>query len=288
MRSMTGFGAGSAPVGGAKLAVEVRALNHRHQEVRVRVPAELHEHAFFLEQSSREMLGRGRFDVAVRIEGNLITHVTVAEDRLRELYHSLSRVARELDPDATVEIAQLLALPDMVRNEGPALEDCRTAILTALRAATDALGLMQELEGNKLRDDLGQRLNRLVELSAGVGLGAADLVEYRRQKLKERLDQMLIDAPALPSERLEHEVALLADRADITEELVRLDSHFTQFSALLDEPNEVGRRLDFLLQEVAREVNTIGAKSPHTKIAQLVVEMKSEVERLREQVQNVA
>jgi uncharacterized protein (TIGR00255 family) len=176
----------------------------------------------------------------------------------------------------------------MVRNEGPALEDCRTAILTALRAATDALGLMQELEGNKLRDDLGQRLNRLVELSAGVGLGAADLVEYRRQKLKERLDQMLIDAPALPSERLEHEVALLADRADITEELVRLDSHFTQFSALLAEPNEVGRRLDFLLQEVAREVNTIGAKSPHTKIAQLVVEMKSEVERLREQVQNVA
>jgi len=285
---MTGFGAGSAPVGGAKLAVEVRALNHRHQEVRVRLPAELHEHAFFLEQSSREILGRGRFDVAVRIEGNLVSHVTIAEDRLREVYHALSRVARELDPDATVEIAQLVALPDMVRSDGPALEDCRAAILSALREATDALGVMQELEGKKLREDLSARLSHLSELTAGVRHGASDLVEHRRQKLKERLDQLLVDAPSLPSERLEHEVALLADRADITEELVRLDSHFAQFSALLTDPTEVGRRLDFLLQEVAREVNTIGAKSPHTKIAQLVVEMKSEVERLREQVQNVA
>lgn len=285
---MTGFGAGSVSLGAARLVVEIRALNHRHQEVRVRVPAELHEHAFFLEQSARETLGRGRFDVAVRTEGSLIFSATVDEERLRTLYAAVYKIARELDPDASVDIAQLVGLPDMVRSEGPAVEDCRSAIQGALRQAIEALLSMQQSEGESLREDLKTRLTRLTQITEDVRVGSADLVDQRRQKLKERIEQMLVDAPTLPSERLEHEVALMADRSDITEELVRLGSHFEQFSALLDDPAEVGRRLDFLLQEISREVNTVGSKSPHSKVAQLVVEMKSEVERLREQVQNVA
>jgi uncharacterized protein (TIGR00255 family) len=288
MRSMTGFGAGSAPLGSGRVAVEIRALNHKHQEVRVRVPAELHEHSFYLEQLARDRLGRGRFDVAVRVDGTLNSLPRIDTDRLRQLYSSLTQLARELDPDASVDIAHLLQLPDMVKMGGPATEDARSAIASALHQGMNALTAMQEVEGATLKDDLQQRLKHLTELSHQVSDGSSDLVQYRRQKLKERLDQLLADGPSLPQDRLEHEVALLADRSDITEELVRLNSHFEQFSALLADPEQVGRRLDFLLQEVSREVNTIGAKSPHTKVAQLIVEMKSEVERLREQVQNVA
>jgi len=285
---MTGFGAGSAPLGSGRVAVEIRALNHKHQEVRVRVPAELHEHSFYLEQLARDRLGRGRFDVAVRVDGTLNSLPRIDTDRLRQLYSSLTQLARELDPDASVDIAHLLQLPDMVKMGGPATEDARSAIASALHQGMNALTAMQEVEGATLKDDLQQRLKHLTELSHQVSDGSSDLVQYRRQKLKERLDQLLADGPSLPQDRLEHEVALLADRSDITEELVRLNSHFEQFSALLADPEQVGRRLDFLLQEVSREVNTIGAKSPHTKVAQLIVEMKSEVERLREQVQNVA
>lgn len=288
MRSMTGFGAGSAPLGSGRISLEIRALNHKHQEVRVRLPAELQEHTFFLEQLARDALGRGRFDVAVRIEGAAAAQATINEPRLRALYVSLMSVAKEFDPDASIDIAQLLTIPEMLKIEGPQLEETRTSMKAALREAVAALTLMQEAEGRTLKNDLTTRLNHLRQLTKQVTAGAVDLVEYRRQKLKERLDQLLLDASAVSAERIEHEIALLADRSDITEELVRLQSHFDQFSELLDDPLQMGRRLDFLLQEMSREVNTLGAKSPHTKVVQLVVEMKSEVERLREQVQNVA
>ena len=288
MRSMTGFGAGSAPLAGGRLTVEIRALNHKHQEVRVRVPAELHDYSFFLEQVARELLGRGRFDIALRAEGGLDSEPTIDESRLRALHRTLTDLAREVDPDATVDIAQLLTLQDMVKLHGPEPEMTRGAIRTAFSEAAKSLSDMQELEGQTLREDLRARLLHLTQIAEQIADGAMDLLEYRRQKLKERLDHLLVDVAPVSPERLEHEIALLADRSDITEELVRLRSHFGQFTALLEDPNEVGRRLDFLLQEVSREVNTVGAKSPHTKVAQLVVEMKSEVERLREQVQNVA
>ncbi len=288
MRSMTGFGLGTAPLGPGRLTVEVRALNHKHQEVRVRVPAELHEHSFYLEQAARETLGRGRFDVVVRTEGPLGGAPQFDVGRLRVLYASLVEIAHELDPDATVDIGQLLHLPEVVITSGPDVEEARSAIKTALQKAARELGAMQEAEGQSLKQDLSERLAHIRQLLDSVSAGATDLVQIRRQKLKERLEQLLVDSSPVSAERLEHEIAILADRSDITEELVRLQSHFDQFAGLLDDPQQVGRRLDFLLQEVGREVNTIGSKSPHTQVAQLVVEMKSEVERLREQVQNVA
>lgn len=288
MRSMTGFGAGSAPLGEGRLTVEIRALNHKHQEVRVRLPAELHDHTFFLEQVARECLGRGRFDVAVRVEGTVASVAQLDAPRLRALYRSLSELARELDPDATVDIGQLALLPEMLRAQGPDVDQARASLRSAFGGAQDALTQMQQNEGEALRSDLHRRLTHVKSLTSEVAEASSDLVEYRRQKLKERLDHLLTDASAVSPERLEQEIALLADRSDITEELVRLRSHFDQFSDLMDDADQVGRRLDFLLQEVSREVNTIGSKSPHTKVAQLVVEMKSEVERLREQIQNIA
>lgn len=288
MRSMTGFGAGNAPLGSGRVVAELRALNHKHQEVRVRLPHELQEHSFFLEQHARERVGRGRYDLSIRVDGHLGDRPVVDESRLASLYQSLWTVVRQLDPDASVDVGALLSLPDMVRMEGPEPDNVRSALDSAFSEAHAALLQMQATEGKSLQTELESRIARIRELHRRIQEGAGDLVTHHRQRLEERLRVLLGDTSKMSSERFEHEVVILADRSDITEELVRLESHFDQVQDLVHAEGEVGRRLDFLLQEVGREVNTIGSKSAHAPVAHLVVDMKSEVERLREQVQNVS
>jgi uncharacterized protein (TIGR00255 family) len=146
---------------------------------------------------------------------------------------------------------------------------------------------MREAEGGELARELGERLRTARQLTASIRERAGGLVELQRARLKERLDRLLGSNLPLDPTRLESEVAVMADRSDISEEMARLDSHFQQFGVLLASNGPVGRQLDFLLQEIARELNTTGAKSQDAPVAQLVVKTKVEVERMREQVQNV-
>lgn len=288
MYSMTGFGAGSAQFASGRILLELRALNHKHQDLRLRLPPELGEHAFFLEQVARAALGRGRYDMNVRLEGSALGAPEIDETRLRELYEALSRVRDEVAPGSVLSLDSLVRVPDVVVNKSPDAEGARAALTEAFEGAKAELVAMRLAEGRTLKVDLEDRLARVREITQQLEQGSADLVELGRQRLRERLDQLLSTTSArLSEDRLEQEIALLADRSDITEELVRLGSHFQQFETLLQSNEPVGRRLDFLLQEISREVNTVGSKSQHSKTSHLVVEMKSEVERLREQVQNV-
>lgn len=288
MHSMTGYGAGSAPLSGGQVHVEVRSLNHKHQDLRLRVPQDLGEHAFFLEQMARAGLGRGRYDLSVRVDGSTAGQPQLDEPRLRALYAALAKLRDELAPGGEVPLAALLSLPDVIKSEPADVEGIRTALTLAFEGAKSELFKMRAIEGGALFTDLVQRLSEVRSLTAQVKESAGELVEDGRRRLRERVTTLLEGQTArLSEERLEQEIALLADKSDITEELVRLESHFAQFEALLGASEPVGRRLDFLLQEISREVNTIGSKSQFAKTAHLVVEMKSEVERLREQVQNV-
>lgn len=288
MQSMTGFGAGSARLSEGRIAVEVRALNHKHTDVRLRLPAEITEHSSFLEQLIRSRVGRGRYDVGVRIEGSIGGALKLDEARLLSVYKSLEKLRDAVAPGTDLSLSHLAGLPDLLTREGPDPELVRQALVDAFDEARRALVDMRKLEGAALHHDLSARLNRVRHLRDDLGNGTKELVEHYRARLEDRVGELLSTAGVkLAKERLEQEIALLADKSDITEELVRLDSHFSQFSQLLDLEEPVGRRLDFLLQEISREVNTVGAKSQHAKVAHLVVEMKSEVERLREQVQNV-
>ena len=146
---------------------------------------------------------------------------------------------------------------------------------------------MREAEGRALSNELRTRLATLRELVKGIRERAGGLVEAQRAKLRERVERLLAGAATLDPARIENEIALIADRADATEEVARLESHFDQFERALSESGPVGRKLDFLLQEIGRELNTLGAKSPDAAVAHLVVEAKTELERIREQVQNV-
>ena len=287
MRSMTGYGSGSAPLAEGRVLIEIRALNHKHQDVRLRVPTELGEHASFLEQLARTVLGRGRYDVAVRTEGQTGANPQIDAAKLRAVYLSLATLRDELAPGTELSLAELASLPDVVTSQGPDASLARKALTEAFSSAHRELDQMRDTEGATLKDDLSTRLKLVQELRGQVHGASRELVEHHRTRLNERLSQLLEGPNQLSPGRLEQEIALVADRSDITEELVRLDSHFSQLGALLDSPEPVGRKLDFLLQEVGREVNTIGSKSQHAPVAHLVVDMKSEVERLREQVQNV-
>jgi len=286
---MTGFGIGEAPLGHGRLVVELRSLNHRFLDVRVRIPPELAEHGFFVEHAVRGCLSRGRFEVNVRIEGAALPIPRLSLERARALYQALASLRDELAPNTELPISAILATPNLLAQPEPAEADALRATLeTAVRAAVNRLEAMRECEGDALRRELTQRLENARALRSRVAEQSAGMAAGVRTRMRERLQRLLEDVNVqVDAGRLEIELALLAERTDISEELARLGSHFDQFATLLDDGAAVGRRLDFLLQEVGREANTIGAKCQDATLSHLVVELKSEIERMREQVQNV-
>ena len=295
---MTGFGVGEAPLTGSadpplpsagKLSVEIRAVNHRYLDVRVRAPSQLPDLATTVETIARERLTRGRFDVTVRLEGGSLGALTIHKERARGVFAALVALRDELAPGSDVPLSLLGAVPDLfvpsIEQHGDAV---RAAISIAFDHALESLDEMRHREGLALGADVLRRLVTVRKLAQSINDRAPLVMELYKRKLKERAERLRLasDVEVDPG-RLEQELALYADRVDICEELTRLDSHTAHFETVLAGPDAVGRRLDFLLQEMAREANTIGAKSQDAGIAHLVVELKAEIERMREQVQNV-
>lgn len=295
MRSMTGFGVGEAPFAAGreglqgKLSVEIRAVNHRYLDVRVRAPNQLPDLGAAAEAIARERLQRGRFDVTVRVEGAALGAMTIDTERAKSVLGALRALRDEVAPESEVPLSLLSVVPDLfvpsIEQQGEAV---RGALASAFDAAVRSLDEMRHREGAALADDLGRRLATVRRLSAGVAERAPAVLEGHRKRLKERAEKLRLASDVdVDSGRLEQEVALFADKVDIAEELTRLDSHADHFTSLLASKDGIGRRLDFLLQEMAREANTIGAKSQDVAVAHAVVELKAEIERMREQVQNV-
>ena len=289
MRSMTGFGIGDAVFGSGRLCIEVKSLNHRYLDVRVRVPAELGDHAFYLEHLARSRLVRGRFDIQLRTEGQTVPMPRLDVERIRSLYRQLSSLREELTPTAELSLSTLLGLPGMyLESDERGAERVRNAIESAFGAAQQRLEEMRAHEGAHLAAVLSDVLGRAVELVSRCAARASESIQGYRERLRERVSK-LVEDPNIVVEpaRLEQEVVLIADRSDVSEELARLDSHFVQLRRLIESDEPSGRRMDFLLQEIGRETNTLGAKSQDAILSHLVVELKAETERMREQVQNV-
>jgi uncharacterized protein (TIGR00255 family) len=288
MKSMTGFGTGEAPLGPGKLVLDLRSVNHRYLDVRVRLPQEIIEQSLFLEQRARERLSRGRFELGVRYEGPaLVPRLDV--ERARTLYRELLHLRDELAPGTEVPISALVGLPELyVAPTGFGPDAAQTALGAGLERAIAKLDEMRQREGKVLGNEIRTRLSICRKLHAEIRARLPDFVRASEARLRARVSRLCADVGArLEPGRVETEIAVLADRTDVTEELVRLESHFAQVEALLSAEEPSGRRLDFLLQEMAREANTVGAKSQDVDLGHIVIELKSEVERIREQVQNV-
>ena len=291
MRSMTGFGAGEHVMAGgkspAKLSVELRAVNHRFLDVRVRAPRELADLVVQAEVFCRERFSRGRFDVVLRTEGLSLIAPALDVERARGAYKQLCALRDEIAPNETVPLSLLAVVPDLFRQGEATGADVHRALGAAFRAAADDLDTMRGREGLALEKDMRDHLARIVAVTGAIAARAPEALEAARRRLVERVDRLRTSAEGVDPTRLELELAILADRSDVAEEVARLRSHAEQLESLLGAEGPVGRRVDFLLQEMVREVNTLGSKSADVPITRAVVELKAEIERMREQVQNV-
>lgn len=290
IRSMTGHGVGEAELGSGRVILEIRAVNHRYLDVRVRLPLELSEHAGAVEEHVRRSLKRGRVEVVGRLEGDIAGPPVLDKARARAAFTQLCELRDELRPEEPVPLSVLFSMPDLFVSRPVAdHEAARDALFTASDAACDGVWTMRAREGEALAVDLRANLDAIAEAVSLVHVRAPEVVEGYRERLRGRIERLLSGSERdLDPGRLEHEVALFADRADVAEEVTRLRSHTDQVRSLLSSEDEnAGKRLDFLLQEMTREANTIGSKSTDAELARLVIDIKASVSRMREQAQNV-
>jgi len=290
LRSMTGFGASDLATAAGRYTVEARSLNHRFLEIMVRLPRELAP----LEDRIRALVQgrvlRGRVEVAIMREnyGKRLRTVRIDLDLAKAFASALNELKQALELPGSPDLAMLSALPDLIRIEEQKedLEAAWTAIAEGLEVALSRLVAMREREGARLASDLGQRVRRLAERADEIERRAPLVVQEHAARLTRRIEE-LIGMPPVDEGRLAAEVAIFADRSDIAEETTRLRSHLAQMQQMLIGDGPAGRTLEFLVQELGREANTIGSKANDVEISRAVIAVKGDLESLREQIQNL-
>jgi uncharacterized protein (TIGR00255 family) len=291
IRSMTGYGRKEAGDDEYHFTVEVRSLNNRYLDIQLKAPRGLLSLESRIKKLIQERFSRGRFDVAISRNGSserqnkLLVDEQLASQYVGALKDLKTRFALAGD----IDISAIAAFPDIVRL-AEAAEDPEAlwkALLPALTQSLEQLDVMRIAEGGALVLDIKARLDLVNGMTAHIRSEAPNVVDAARKRMQDTLTKLMDEQP--DPVRLAQEIAILAERTDVTEELTRLASHMRQFSQFLDDRGKdpVGRKLDFLLQEMGREVNTIGSKAMDTRIAMDVVNAKAELEKIREQVQNI-
>jgi uncharacterized protein (TIGR00255 family) len=293
LRSMTGFGAAAATLAGVAARVEVRAVNHRHLQVKSRLPPDLSHLEPQVEAAVRARLSRGSVTVSVDVERPKAAAGRIDAKTLRAWRDEIERAMKKAGLQADLGLDTLLTLPGVIGagDDARTIETESRAVSKALEGALRALDTMRLREGKALAADLRKNAKSAAGLAKQLEKRMPLVVKEQHAALKKRLGELL-DGTArggrVPNDQeLAREIALLADRMDVSEELTRLSSHLAQLETLLAGAGPAGRPLDFLVQELFREANTIGAKCNDATAAHIVVELKTLVERLREQIQNV-
>ncbi|MDR0477252.1 MAG: YicC family protein [Desulfobulbaceae bacterium] len=290
IRSMTGFGRAEIEHAGTRWWAEIRCINNRFFDAKIKLPHGCQE----LEDRLRKQLGRffqrGRVDLTICRcgEDNAGLQVRANSELARQYWDALRRLAVNLGLDEQPALAQICAFPDVLSREQAIVDvdELWPALAEMLDQAIAGCEAMRQREGAALAADLQGRLRYFARVIAAIDAEIPILLQQRQEQLRQRLDKLLAGVDIDPM-RLAQEVAILADKSDVTEEIVRLRSHLRQFTAFLEENAAVGRKLDFLVQELLREVNTLGSKIADAAIAQRTVELKSELEKIREQIQNI-
>lgn len=289
-RSMTGFGRGEASESGRTWIAEMRTVNHRFLDQRVILPRPFTVFEEPVKKMVAAVLDRGRVDITFSMQGlsTVEPQLTVNESAARQYSRCLQQLVDEYGIKGPVTLRDMLTLRDVISLEElrPDMDAEWLLISAALDAALKDCDIMREKEGQALRLDLLGRLSKFEGIVRQIDANIPALQQQRHNDLRLRVSKLL-DGLDLDPIRLAQETAIMADKSDVTEEITRIDSHIAQFRAFLTSEEPVGRRLDFLLQEFLREVNTLSSKIANAGIAHLSVEMKNEIEKLREQVQNI-
>ena len=290
MNSMTGFGAATAPLAASTIRVEIGGVNRKQTEVAVTLPRAWAA----LETTVRDLVAgsvsRGRVNITISLQQSpgAAAPITLNRERLAALVEKVAEMEQVLGKSVDTSLDAMLRLgilTEETENDLP-IDDVETAVIPAVREALQAFLTLRAQEGANMKQDLLSRIGTLRQFRAELMQRASGVALRHRETLLKRLEESGLPIPA-DDERIIKEIALFADRCDVTEEMTRLESHLNQFERICDKTEAVGRTLDFLCQEIFRELNTTGSKANDAELAQMVVSAKTELEKIREQVQNI-
>jgi uncharacterized protein (TIGR00255 family) len=289
LKSMTGYGQGAATGENFTVTVDLRSVNNRNLDIHWRAPFELASLEIPLKKQVQAAVTRGRVDVSINFTQTADTVYELNRPLIRGYLDALKTMREEFGLSGEPDLATLSRLPNVIQSStsnNTLRDEVIQGIEAALTQALTALVAMRAVEGHELQKELLARVERIEKNVATIETGINGVVEAYREKLRKRISELL-EKTSVDETRLAQEVAYLAERSDITEEITRLKSHAVQLRELLANDGEIGKKLDFLLQETNREANTILSKSAELAICDAAIEIKTEVEKLREQAQNV-
>lgn len=291
IKSMTGFGRGEFTDGKRNIITEIRSVNHRYSDITVKMPRRYNFAEDKIKSIVKEVVNRGKVEVSLVVESITEEDISIKLNEMvaAQYIENFKKIKESFSVAGDITLEMIAGLPDVMKNV-PDVEDeeeVMTAIEESLRTALHSYDKMRMAEGQKLAEDLTMRGELVRKYVNQISERAPEIVKEYTMKLNERIRELLDGMIEIPEERILTEAAIFADKTSITEELVRLDSHITQLHHILGAGQSSGKKLDFLVQEMNREANTIGSKANDGEITNTVLEIKSEVEKIREQVQNI-
>ncbi len=289
IKSMTGFGRGKYENEGRTYTVEIKSVNHKYSDINVRLPRFLNSVEDKIRKRVAEVISRGKIDIFVSFENysNKGTTIRINKDLANEYIKELKSLAEEADLRFDLNVIDVSKFPEILKLEDEDNDELiGQEVMIALDDALEKFVSMREIEGKKLVEDIERRIYLIQEKVNEVTKFSSTLVEDYMARLQTRVNELL--APGVVDEaRLMQEIVIFSDKSSIEEELTRLKSHISQFLELIKQSSPIGKKIDFLIQEINREVNTIGSKANSLDITNKVIEIKTEVENIREQIQNI-
>ena len=290
LKSMTGYGRSEQQNGDFACTVEIRSVNNRYIEINTRLPKYLTSLELSIKKLIKSRCSRGSFDLNVTLQSNKAGTDQAIKPNLNlavQYYEAFQEIKKKLNLEGEIKIDAVFGLKDIIEVEPLTLDDSQeTMILDTVDQALESLNQMRREEGKNLQDDILGRLESVTQLTQALQERQPIVIQEHQNRLLEKV-KTLSNGIELDPTRLAQEVAVMADRCDISEEITRLKSHLGQFNTLTQSDDPLGRKLEFITQEINREINTIGSKSADYQISQAVIEIKSLLEKVREQIQNI-
>lgn len=292
IKSMTGFGRGEFNDGKRNITVEIKSVNHRYSDISVKMPRRYSFVEDKVKKAIKENIKRGKVDVSIMVENITESDVNITLNKMvaDQYIANLNELKSEFLLEGDIDLELIASLPEVMR-QVPDVEDeeeMTRCILTPTSEAAKNLEAMRAVEGEKLAKDLLMRADIIKDLVNEIEVRSEDVPKEYARKLKERISELLDGSVEIPEDRIMVEAAIFADKCNITEELTRLKSHMDQMKSIIGGSTGAdGKKLDFLVQEMNREANTIGSKANDIEVTNLMLQVKAEIEKIREQVQNI-
>ena len=290
MKSMTGFGKSKLEINGRVYNIEIKSVNHRYCDVNVRLPRSISCYENEIKKEVSNRVARGKIDVFIDFTNytNEGKNVVINKELAKLYIKQLKELANEECLNDNINITEISKMPDVLQltSEDDESDTILQELKKCLNSALDNFVNMRFIEGEKIKEDLLQRIDHINSMVEQISLNSTGLIEEYVVKLRERIQEIL-KTDIVDETRLAQETVIFADKSSIQEELTRLNSHINQFKTLLNSDVAIGKKLDFIIQEMNRESNTIASKSVKLEITNLVIEIKTELEDIREQIQNI-